>query len=65
MLCCGALALAGCTDPSSPSSGAETNARESVFDDLTGTLDRAEAVEGIVLDSAAERRRQIDAAEGR
>ena len=36
-----------------------------VFDPLTGTLDRAAGVEDTLRDSAAERRRQIEEAEGR
>lgn len=37
----------------------------SVFDDLTGTIDRAQGVEDTLRDSAADRRRQLEEAEGR
>lgn len=37
---------------------------QSVFDPLTGTLDRAQGVEDTLSDSAAERRRQLEEAEG-
>lgn len=59
------LALAACTqraadtsDTSDTSDAAEP--KETVFDPLTETLDRARSVEDTILDSAAERRRQID-----
>ncbi|MDX1561458.1 MAG: hypothetical protein R3305_00945 [Gammaproteobacteria bacterium] len=37
----------------------------SVFDPLTGTLDRAQGVEDTLRDSAQDRRRQLEEAEGR
>ena len=37
--------------------------RETVFDPLTETLDRAKGVESTLLDSAEERRRQLEEAE--
>jgi hypothetical protein len=53
------LALTACTErrPESPESAVPD---ESVFDPLTGTLDRARGVEDTILDSAEDRRRQID-----
>lgn len=56
--------LAACSgqEPDEPRAGTPD---ASVFDDLTGTLDRAEGVEDTLRDSAAERRRQLEEAEGR
>lgn len=66
------ICLVACTDreAEAPSEAASEAAREevrdpSVFDPLTGTLDRARGVEDTLLDSAADRRRQIEEAEGR
>jgi hypothetical protein len=67
LLAVAAAFLAGCvdrTDQSAENSRAAPGDRPSVFDDLTGTIDRAEAVENTVRDSAAETRRRIDEAEG-
>lgn len=57
------LALAACTD-SATEAPAEDVRDPSVFDPLTGTLDRARSVETTLGDSAAERRRQLEEAEG-
>jgi hypothetical protein len=53
--------LVGCSESESEAP-ADAGPRESVFDDLTGTINRAEAVEDVIFDSAAERRRQIEEA---
>ena len=58
-----ALCVLGACSESEPPAPEEP--RPSVFDDLTGTLDRAEGVEDTLRDSAAERRRQLEEAEGR
>jgi len=61
----GAVALASCVEkPAEPAAESEPAARPSVFDPLTGTLDRAAGVEDTLRDSAAERRRQLEEAEG-
>jgi hypothetical protein len=44
---------------------ADTAPDPSVFDDLTGTLDRAAGVEDTLRESAEDRRRQLEEAEGR
>ena len=57
------LGVVACTDrPSEPA--AETARDPSVFDPLVGTIERAEGVEQTLQDSAADRRRQIEEAEG-
>lgn len=43
---------------------AEPADRPTVFDPLTDTLDRAQGVEDTLRDSAAERQRQLELAEG-
>ncbi|MGD8339493.1 MAG: hypothetical protein PVH89_01855 [Gammaproteobacteria bacterium] len=43
---------------------AERQRDETVFDPLTGTLDRAAGVEDTIFEADAERRRQIDEAQG-
>jgi hypothetical protein len=53
------LGLTACTERGSASSEAAVP-DEGVFDPLTGTLDRARGVEDTILDSAEDRRRQID-----
>jgi hypothetical protein len=63
LLLLGVLGLAACTDRE-PDPAPETP-DPSVFDPLTGTLDRARGVEDTLGDSAAERRRQLEEAEGR
>jgi hypothetical protein len=57
-----AVLVAGCGSKSNQADSAGSSAakRETVFDPLTGTLERARGVEDTVLDAAAERDRQID-----
>lgn len=62
------LALAACTEQTAeapPAAPADDARDTSVFDPLTGTLDRAAGVEQTLQDSAAERRRALEEAEGR
>jgi hypothetical protein len=58
------LGLVACTDRA-PETARETPRDPSVFDPLISTIDRAEGVEQTLQDSAADRRRQIEEAEGR
>ena len=59
------ILAASCSAPDAPEPEAPAEApRESVFDDLTGTIDRAACVEDTLRDSAADRRRQLEEAEG-
>jgi hypothetical protein len=62
-----ALALAACGGESERSQPMESQAPPdpSVFDPLTGTLERAEGVEDTLREAAEERRRQLDGQEGR
>lgn len=57
--------LAAACGGSSEERAAEPEDRPTVFDPLTDTLDRAAGVEDTLRDSAAERRRQLEEAEGR
>ena len=61
--------MAACTDreAEAPAAEAASDAEPdpSVFDPLTGTLDRASGVQDTLNDSAAERRRALEEAEGR
>jgi hypothetical protein len=59
------LGLAACTDRAPEESARDAPRNPSVFDPMISTIDRAEGVEQTLQDSAAERRRQIEAAEGR
>jgi hypothetical protein len=59
-----AMGLASCSEPA-PEAPRDEVRDTSVFDPLTGTLDRAAGVEDTLRDSAADRRRQIEEAEGR
>lgn len=61
------LGLAACTDRAAEEAAREQpSARDpSVFDPMISTIDRAQGVEQTLQDSAADRRRQIEAAEGR
>ena len=62
-----ALALAGCSGPEPADRAAESNEpaqrRETVFDPLTSTIDRAQGVQQTVDQQAAEQRRRIEDAE--
>jgi hypothetical protein len=68
-LCAAALAVAGCGGAASgdaDSRDAQREAaepRETVFDPLTSTIDRAEGVQQTVDEHAAEQRRRIEEAE--
>ena len=59
--------LAGCgqSEDRSPAASTDAPERPTVFDPLTDTLDRAQGVEDTLRESAEERRRQLEAAEGR
>lgn len=61
------LGLVACTErePDPPPEAPAEAADSGVFDPLTGTLDRARGVEDTLGDAAAERRRQLEEAEGR
>jgi len=63
------ICLVACTDreAAAPSETAREEVRDpSVFDSVTiDPLNRARGVEDTILDSAADRRRQIEEAEGR
>ena len=60
------ILLVACTDPDAEVEAPAGETRDpSVFDPLTGTLDRAAGVETTLQDSAADRRRQLEEAEGR
>jgi hypothetical protein len=59
------LGLAACTDRAPEEAARDAPRNPSVFDPMISTIDRAEGVEQTLQDSAAERRRQIEAAEGR
>jgi len=61
------LLLAACGGTSSEGAEApeEPAVRPTVFDPLTDTLERAQGVEDTLRDSAAERRRALEEAEGR
>jgi hypothetical protein len=63
---CLVLALAGCgsSEPEQASAPhAPAQSRETVFDPLTSTIDRAQGVQQTVDEQAAEQRRRIEAAE--
>jgi hypothetical protein len=60
-----AIGLVACSEPP-PEAPRDEVRRPTVFDDVTFTpLERAEGVEQTLQDSAADRRRQIEEAEGR
>jgi hypothetical protein len=63
------LGLVACTDQKAEAPAGEASADEapdpSVFDPLTGTLDRAAGVEDTLREGEAARRRAIEEAEGR
>jgi hypothetical protein len=68
LVCAVALVIGGCggaasSDNSSDSEGAAAAERETVFDPLTSTIDRAEGVQQTVDEQAAEQRRRIEEAE--
>lgn len=60
------LACVGCGSTEPPAAEgppANSERRESVFDPLTGTIERAEGVQTTVDDRAAELRRRVEQAE--
>jgi hypothetical protein len=57
------ILLASCTG-AEPEASPEPEPRPTVFDPLTDTIDRAAGVEDTVFEADAERRRQIDEAQG-
>ena len=59
------LGLAACTDQAPEEAARETERDPSVFDPMISTIDRAQGVEQTLQDSAADRRRQLEEAEGR
>ena len=58
------ILLCGCTERQAETPR-ESGRDPSVFDPMISTIDRAQGVEQTLQDSAAERRRQLEAAEGR
>ena len=61
----GILLTAGCGGSADEASEAvDGSDRPTVFDPMTETLDRAQGVEDTLRDSAAERQRQLELAEG-
>lgn len=57
------ILVAACSGPSEPSAPPPTAAaqkRETVFDPLVGTLDRAKGVQQTVDEQAAEQRRKLE-----
>jgi hypothetical protein len=69
LVCAVALVVSGCggaasnDSASSASESASAAERETVFDPLTSTIDRAEGVQQTVDEHAAEQRRRIEEAE--
>lgn len=68
LVACILSTTAGCgsADDAGPEAAVEpatAGQRESVFDPLTSTIDRAEGVEDTLRDAADERRRQLEEAE--
>ncbi len=55
-----AAACGGPSEPSAPDSSADAPKRETVFDPLVGTLDRAKGVQQTVDQQAAEQRRKLE-----
>lgn len=63
--CTGQKDAAPADEAPADSAAADETRDPSVFDPLTGTLDRAAGVEDTVLEGEARRRRAIEEAEGR
>ena len=64
VLLAAALVVASCGDTDATETPSEPAARrETVFDPLTSTIDRAQGVQQTVDEQAAEQRRRIEAAE--
>ena len=60
LVCC---VLAACGAEQSPPAAERAEARPSVFDPMTGTIDRARDVQGVVDEQAAQQRRRLEEAE--
>lgn len=62
---CAAVAICGCgaNDDSEQPAAAEPEPKESVFDPLTDSIERAQGVEETLKQAEAERRRQLEEAE--
>jgi hypothetical protein len=58
-----ALVVAGCGASEEPAQPEPAPRRETVFDPLTSTIDRAEGVQQTVDQQAAEQRRRLEEAE--
>ncbi len=58
-----AVMLTACGSSQPPPQEQKPQRKETVFDPLTSTIDRAKAVQQTVDDQAAEQRKQIEAAE--
>ncbi len=58
-----AVAITACDGSQPPPQEQKPQRKETVFDPLTSTLDRAKGVQQTVDDQAAEQRKQIEAAE--
>ncbi|HEY7670735.1 MAG TPA: hypothetical protein VIC71_00845 [Gammaproteobacteria bacterium] len=69
LVCAAAFAVSGCGGAASDDSASNDSQREAaepretVFDPLTSTIDRAEGVQQTVDEQAAEQRRRIEEAE--
>lgn len=57
-----AVALTACGSSQPPPQEAKPQRKETVFDPLTSTIDRAKGVQQTVDDQAAEQRKKIEAA---
>ena len=57
------VALTACGSSPPPPQEQKPQRKETVFDPLTGTIDRAKGVQQTVDDQAAEQRKKIEAAE--
>jgi len=58
-----AVVITACGSSQSPPQEQKPQRKETVFDPLTSTLDRAKGVQQTVDDQAAEQRKKIEAAE--
>jgi hypothetical protein len=58
-----AVVVAGCGGAEPPAQQVKREKKETVFDPLTSTIDRAKGVQQTVDEQAAEQRRKLEAAE--
>lgn len=63
LVCAALCVLAACGAEQSPPAAEPAEPRPSVSDPMTGTIDRAREVQGIVDDQAAQQRRRLEEAE--